>query len=283
MAEQTNMIAKGWDNYSLTNIESITVSGNTFVVPADIGLWQEGQPFIGGDSIQRFTGYSACTWEMGAITMAQYNYIFNTLLSNKYSGKVTIRTRQFETGNYVICNAILTLPQRDGLSPRRVGKGWYGPFVWEFSRVEIIEEELMHGIIYVTGGSTAQAGVTTSPELLTAFAANGVSDNMTVDHTADSITALYAGDYEIWCNLSFISTASTAWRFHIRVAAAEQVYSVQMTSNATPDEMSVSFGGILALTANQAITVYVESDAGGGASITVSDGQLMAKRLALNV
>jgi hypothetical protein len=283
MAIQTNMIAAGWNNYSLTNIESITVSSNTFVVPTDIGFWQEGQPYLQGNSIQNFTGYAACHWEMAAITMAQYDYIFNTLLSNKYSGKVTIRTRQFETGNYVICNAILTLPQRDGLTARRVGKGWYGPFVWEFTRVEIIEEELMHGVIYATGASTAQAGVTTSPELLTAFAANGVSDNMAVDHTADSITALFAGDYEIICNLNFVSTASTAWRFHIRVDAVEQVYSAQATSNATPDEMSVSFGGILALSANEIITVYVESDAGGGASITVSDCQLMAKRLALNV
>jgi hypothetical protein len=106
---------------------------------------------------------------------------------------------------------------------------------------------------------------------------------MTADHTDDSITATYAGDYDITCYLSFVSTASVAWRFHLRIGGVEQVYSTQMTSNATPDEMHVSFGGMLALSASDIITVYVESDQGGGASITVSDAQLMAKRIALNV
>jgi hypothetical protein len=272
MAEQGNMIAAGWNNFNLTNIENITVDSQKFTMTRDIGLWQEGQPYRDGVGIQRFTGYSAARWEHSYISMAQYNYIFNTILGNKYSGKVTIRTRKFWGGEYVIANAILTLPQRDEISisdNERVGKGYYAPFVWEFTRVEIIEEEMPHGIIYATGASTAQTGVTTTPEKLTAFAANGISDNMTADHTDDSITATYAGDYDITCYLSFVST--------------EQVYSAQATSNATPDEMHVSFGGMLALSASDIITVYVESDQGGGASITVSDAQLMAKRIALNV
>ena len=284
MVEQGLMIAAGYNNYDLTNIESITVDGNTFALSADIGLWQEGEPYIGGDSTQRFTGYSAAQWETAAITMAQYNYIFNTLLINKYSGKVTIRTRQFETGNYVIANAILTLPQRGGLTPARTGKGWYRDFVWEFTRVEIIEEELMEGVIYATGASTAQAGVTTSPEKLEAFAANGIANNTTPDHTDDSVTVLYAGDYDVDWYADFISDASVAWRFHVRVNAVEQSYSAQKTSNATPDEMSAVIMNTLEdLDANDVVTIYVESDQGGGASLTISDTALRLRRTALNV
>jgi hypothetical protein len=157
MAEQGNMIAAGWNNYNLVNIETILSSGSKFEMTRDIGLWQEGQPYRDGVGIQRFTGYSHARWESSIITMPQYYYLFNTILGNKYSGKVTIRTRKYWAHEYVIANAILTLPQLNEISisdNERVGVGGYAPFVWEFTRVEVIEEEMPHGIIYVTGGST---------------------------------------------------------------------------------------------------------------------------------
>lgn len=118
--------------------------------------------------------------------------------------------------------------------------------------------------IYVADGSTAQTGITTTPELMTGFAADGISSDAVPDHTADSITITTAGDYEVYFQCSFSGDNSTVFEFHIRVDGVEQPYGCHRKLNANGDEGSCSAKGQLTLAATDVITVYVESDQGGG-------------------
>lgn len=139
------------------------------------------------------------------------------------------------------------------------------------------------GELYTDGGSTAQTGLGTTPELFTGFAVNGHSDNMTPDHTADSITVLEDGEYAISFQCSF--SGSNSETFHY------QAYKISETPPASiaglaftrklgtgGDVGSGSFTGLDELVAGDVIAVYV--DAGTASKeLTAVDCQLAMHRV----
>lgn len=135
--------------------------------------------------------------------------------------------------------------------------------------------------IYVHDGSTAQTSITTTPTLLTGFASNGPDNGACVaDAANDRITLGTAGDYEVSAQFSFSGTLSTTFTLHARLDAVEVAQIACTRKLGTGGDVgSCSFTGILTSTAGQQLTVYVESDAGGGASMTLIQGQLVAKRV----
>lgn len=138
----------------------------------------------------------------------------------------------------------------------------------------------VYGGIRVADGSTAQSGITTTPELFTGFAANGLSSDMTADHTADSITVGTDGIYFVYFQVSYSGTGNAVVEFHLRVDAVEQAVGTHRKVAAGGDTASASFGDFLSLSAAEVVTVYVQTDQGGGAAITAIDATLLALKIA---
>jgi len=136
-----------------------------------------------------------------------------------------------------------------------------------------------YGFISVLAGSTAQGSLSGTPAKLTCFAANGVaSSDVTPDHTNDQITVGVAGDYAVSFNASVVGTASKAFQFRIYVNGVITTIGCEQEYAATEKYQNIGCRGILTLAATDIVTVMVSSD-DGGTSITVSDAQLVLKRV----
>lgn len=274
-----NMIAKSHDNYAgLTNIELIKVDRSYFPRVIDYPLWRDGISRVDGDGIARDDGYSSTSWQTGGITFAQWWYLYTTILDGHRSGPVTIKTRKWAypvnttmSERYVIANATLTLPPPPDIDARPLG---YPQFVYQFSRIEILHEDTMRGLLKLDGGAAAIEDVTTTPELLTVFDTDGIADGMTVSNSGDSITAIIAGQYEAMAIITFTGTASKIFTFQFYVDGAAEGTTTTTTTNATPDAEQAVLFTHLDLAAAEVVTIYVNSaDAGAGTDITVTEAR----------
>jgi hypothetical protein len=277
---ENNEIAAGYDNTSgLVNIETIKVDSVYLCPVDDFGKWSDGAFVRDGETVLQPQGYASTRWDAGFITLAQWYYLYTNILRGKRSGKVTIRTRRYEADYTVICNAVLDIGDPPALTK---GVNSYLPFSYRFTRIQVIEVEHMYGAIYCTEASTAQADVTTTPVIMTAFAADGLYSGTTPSHAANTITVLYAGIYRIDFHVSATITASQQFIFHLRVNAVETAYSCQFVSNALVTR-NASMTAFISLSVNDVVSCYVESnDADAGTSLTVTDAQLSVQRVALS-
>jgi hypothetical protein len=277
-----NMIAKGYDNYSgLTNIELIPVGGKSAedYLPRvnDLGIQYTRK--VTGDGVVRRDGFVTTQWLAPYMSFAQRTYIKHNILDGNDSGKVTIKTRLDDvpfddtmSEMYVITNAILTLP------PLPDGDQYvYGlrQFSYDFSRIDmnsLLHEDAMIGELKLTGGSTAQSAITTTPVKLTGFDTAGINDKgVTVSASDDSLTAVVAADYQLFAELNFTATASTQWTFQFYVDGVAVGHKSIVSTNATPDPVHVVMLKPYRITATDVVTIYVNSDAGGGASLTLTE------------
>jgi hypothetical protein len=256
----------------------LLISGRRFPAIDDLGKFSDGIRQIRGDQVKQPQGNNTTAWGFsGAMSLEQWEWAYYTLLGGSTSGKVTFKTQRYTPGFYIIANAVLDIG--DPPAKQKI-LGFYRPDRWSFIITEILEEDLMYANIYTKDGSTAQTGITSTPVLLTGFAANGaVSSGATPDHTSDNITVSYSRDYRIECWAQFGSlTASTQYKFNIRVNAVETVYQGEFTTNATPDDETIAFAApALALSANDIVTVYVETD--GTGALTMLNGALSVESL----
>lgn len=277
---ENNCLAAGYDNPSgLVNIETLSVGGVYFCPVDDFGKWTDGSFVRDGEGVLQPQGYASTRWDAGFITLEQWYYLYTNILRGKRSGKVTIRTRRYESDYTVICNAVLDIGDPPALTK---GVSAYFPFTYRFSRVQIIEEETMFGSIYLRDGSTQQADITTTPVKLTCFAANGLYSGVTPDHTTDSLTVLHAGTYYFWFSLRATKTASQLYKFNIRVNAVEGLYQTSFPSDADTSAFA-SMSGPLSVSVNDVVTIYVETDdATSGTHLTAVDAQLSLIRVALS-
>lgn len=138
------------------------------------------------------------------------------------------------------------------------------------------------GEIYLDTGSTAQTGVDTTPVLMTAWntaaGSNGPSLNTTPAKASNQITADDAGTYLVLFSVDFTGDANDTFHCEIRVDGAVTGKRNGRKLNASGDQGSIGISTLLALTAGQVVTIYVESDDGAGASWTPEDGQLLIDR-----
>lgn len=137
MAFRHNAIAQGHNNVAgLTNIENIIVDSIPFGVVEDLGLYREGVQVVRGDGQTATFGHPSIRWVTGGITIAQWHYLYNTLLSGSYSGDVTITSLLNNPTTAVNCNAILSLRNVSEYVSRQ--GIWLVDFEFDFSRVEVI-------------------------------------------------------------------------------------------------------------------------------------------------
>jgi hypothetical protein len=95
---------------SLTNIETISVSGRRFTAPKALGSFDPGIFRVRPDGTLYLAGYPSQRWLFEVITFAQYNYLRSTYCAGGYAGKVTVYTRP-GTEAYARYNAVLRLPK----------------------------------------------------------------------------------------------------------------------------------------------------------------------------
>lgn len=270
-----NQIAKGYNNYSgLTNIELITVGGKvaTVYLPRvnDLGFVNANRRVM-GDGLTNKDGFTRTRWQSPYLSYSQRRYLKTTILGGKESGEVTIKTRLDDVPlddtmpeRYVITNAILTLPPLPDEDKYHYG---ISPFFYDFTRIDLnklLHEDEMKGTLYVTGASTAQTGVTTSAEKLTAFTTSGLNAGITTSASDDSHTIIVAEDYVMEAIIDFTATASTVWTFQFYVDGSAVGIKFLGTTNATPDAVQVVMSFPLARDATDVVTIYVNSDDGGG-------------------
>lgn len=277
-----NQLAKGYNNYAeLTNIELQAVGGNVpdpyLLAVDDLAAWLDGVDRVDGEGITQTDGFSSTQWQAGAMSFSQWFYLYTSILGGARSGKVTMRTRRYAVPMndtmgyfYVIANAILTLlpvPAED----RGDYIAGFEPFFYRFTRIEILHEDKMKGTLYATAASTAQNGITTAAEKLTAFTTSGLNAGVTTSASDDSHTIDIAEDYTCEAVISFTAEASVKWSFQFYVDAAAVGPLFITETNATPDAEFISMKWQQAMDATDVVTVYVKSDEGGGKNITVTD------------
>lgn len=272
-----NQIARGNDNYSgLGNIELILVDRDYFPRVHDFPFYREGVDRVTGDGITRGDGFDTTQWLSNGITDGQWWYLYTSILGGARSGPVTIKTRRWARPVnttmpelYIIANANLDIGAPPDLTRAPLG---YDQFVYNFSRVSIIHEDKMKGTLSVTGGSTSQDNIDTTPEKLTAFTTSGLNAGVTTSPSDDSHTIVVAEDYTLEAVIDFTATVSTVWTFQFYVDGVAVGIKFNGTTNATPDAVQVVMKWPEARDATDVVTIYVNSDDGGGtADITVTE------------
>lgn len=287
---QLNSIAKGHDNVTgLRNIETVEVNGNRLSPVRDLGVYEGGQRTVNGRGVFKEQGFPSQPLETGALSNAMRWWIQTELLGGAISGPVTFKARKYsvpmndtDTPLHFIANATLTLvPNR---TTQRYVDG-IQDFSYDLTRLVIIEEDQMYGSIYVAGGSVSQDDIGTTPELLTAFDANGNNNGVIPDHTDDDLTVGVAGEYRPLANFSFTATASTKWTFTVFKNGATTGIAASGETDAVPSAVNVALGlgRTLDLLANDVLTIYVNSDDGTGlADITIVDGAFELESVSLS-
>lgn len=137
-----------------------------------------------------------------------------------------------------------------------------------------------YGGIYSDSSAIAISSIGTTAQKLAAFDTNMPSNGTTPDHTNDQITLSRAGTYLINFQCSFETTAAGdagEYQYHIRVNAVESGFGAHRDMTGSSDIGSVSLVAIVTVSANDIVTVYVESDDGGGTDdIIIRSAQLTA-------
>ncbi len=282
-----NQLAKGYNNFSgLANIELQAVGGNVpddyLLSVDDLWTWLDGVDRVQGDGVTVVDGFASSGWQVGVLSRSQHYWLYTSILDGSRSGKVTARMHKpyfvpmdsIMSYQYIIVNAILTLLPIPDESRGEYVAG-FSPFFYRFTRIDtnsFLHEDKMKGTLSVTGASTAQENIDTTPEKLIAFTTSGLNAGVTTSASDDSHTIIVAEDYEVEAVIDFTATVSTVWTFQFYVDGVAVGIKFLGTTNATPDAVQVVMKWQQAMDATDIVTIYVNSNDGGGtADITVTE------------
>jgi hypothetical protein len=116
MATQEYSLAPGHNNTAgYVVVENTTVSGVKFVHVQGVGTYDDGEEVTFVDGSKDDQGEAMYTWLFTKMTLAQYDWLYNTPNAGRRSNRVTSRTR-FKTLTYQDVNAIMTLPKTSTLA-----------------------------------------------------------------------------------------------------------------------------------------------------------------------
>jgi len=132
-----------------------------------------------------------------------------------------------------------------------------------------------YGGICSKDSAIAIGSIGTTPILFTGFDTDMPSNGVTPAHGSDQITIGLAGDYYLDVAIT-LHTATSGdaglYQFHLRVNGVENAnFGTRRQMSGTSDTGSTSFSGIITLAASDVLTIYVESDDGGGSDDIVID------------
>lgn len=138
-----------------------------------------------------------------------------------------------------------------------------------------------YGIIYTSGGSTPQTGVTTTYTKLLEWTGNGLFNNTRPDYVNDQILLEHREDgvYLVFVQVAFSGAAASTYEFDIYIDGVATPYDTKRLTSST-DTGSCSIVGIVNIKGGDAVEVFVKSDSGPGVSLTVAEAQLAIYRIA---
>jgi hypothetical protein len=128
--------------------------------------------------------------------------------------------------------------------------------------------------IYVQNNTTADTVAAATNSQVLRFAVNGVSNNMTPDHTNDHITVTKAGMYLCSISLAFSGDGSVDWSFSLyKNNGATEFPNVHTDRKlgAAGDIGSASMSGIVDLAVNDTIELWMQHAEGVNKDITIRD------------
>jgi hypothetical protein len=136
------------------------------------------------------------------------------------------------------------------------------------------------GGISVVDGSAVQT-IEGTAEKVTGFDTNGPSaGGVTPDAANDRIVVNQAGDYLVFCQLSFLGGIGAAlYTAFIRINGVESSLSWQRRISAADATGSASCMGVLTLDAGDVLELYIEQDAGAEREITMVAAQLVVHQV----
>ena len=138
------------------------------------------------------------------------------------------------------------------------------------------------GEIYIALGSAAQTGVALTPVKMTAWNSadgfNGPALNTTPDKANNEIVVANAATYNVALNISMSASPNQTFHFEIRLdgVSTNKFCGRKLASGGDLGDMGINT--LLAITAGQAVSVFVNSEAAGGTTFTVMDAQLTVTR-----
>jgi hypothetical protein len=157
------------------------------------------------------------------------------------------------------------------------------PLVWDSPPPTLTSstsgKELSYGSIYVSEGSTAQTGLSTTPAKMTGFTTAGPASGISTDAGKDRLIVSKAGSYLAAAQVSFSGSASTTFQFHLHKNSAELAQAgFHRALGVGGDVGSASLAQILELAAGDTVDIYVEAGA-SSKEITPVDAQLSLTQL----
>jgi len=135
-----------------------------------------------------------------------------------------------------------------------------------------------YGSMLTTGGVT-QAGITTTPVLLSTWDTDDEAKGVLPNNVADTLTAKLDGLYKVSSQLSVLSSVNKIYTFWLAVNGAATVPLVQAQGRSGADEWSsVTVTGFINLSENDTVSLFVSVDV-GSANLTVRYGQIDVQRI----
>ena len=134
----------------------------------------------------------------------------------------------------------------------------------------------VYGSITCFDASTQQDNPDTGA-LLTCFTDNGNANGVTPDHTNDSLTIDVAGNFDVYCQVSFSGTGGKQFQFRLRKNGAEIPHGCTRTLGTGGDTGSASFlAPGVTFAATDILTIWVEAD-GATDDLIVKDAQFSVR------
>ena len=125
-------------------------------------------------------------------------------------------------------------------------------------------DALTYGGIYSIHSDAISIGtVGTTAKKFAAFSHDYPANGTTPSFSTDDITVDVTGDYFILITITFATTSvgdAGTYQFHVRINGVEAPIGFHRTMSGSADTGSGAAQGILALTAADVLTVWVESD-----------------------
>jgi hypothetical protein len=132
-----------------------------------------------------------------------------------------------------------------------------------------------YGLLYLSGGSTAQSSLDTTPALLTGFDVAGPTAGATASVADSRITVAEPGIYRVDFAISFTSASvSTLFNFEVYVNGDATGYIASRDTDTGGVEAPAVLSALLDLDADDYVEVYVYSGSGSGLSVTPVNMQL---------
>jgi len=142
---------------------------------------------------------------------------------------------------------------------------------------ELIGTWCDRGTLAVSGNTTAETTVDTTPRKIGAFATSVLASGVTVSTANDNIVIADAGDYLVLGSVSFSGTISATYNIEIYKNTAATGLVLERKLGTGGDTGNSGVQGIVTCAASDAISLYQYT--ADGSIMTVRDAQLTVIRL----